>query len=98
MPDKCRFLITFDVNPDNIPKFENLLTSVQADLPKVEGCLNVDIFRHEGPAANRFTLLETWASKSLHQAHVARMQDSGQWANIEEMLAEPPAGHYLLAF
>ena len=98
MPDKCQFLITFEVNPDSIPSFEDMLASVQTGLPKIEGCQSVNIFRHEDPANNKFTLLETWVSKPLHQAHVSRMQETGQWAEIEEMLVSPPTGHYLLAF
>ena len=98
MPDNCQFLITFEVTPDNLAAFEDMLATVQTELPKTEGCQSVDIFRHEDPAENKFTLLETWASKPNHQAHVSRMQETGQWAGIEEMLATPPRGHYLLAF
>lgn len=97
MPNKCRFLITFEVNPNSIPSFENMLGTVQTELPKIEGCQNVAVFRHED-AKNKFTLLETWASIPLHQSHVARLQESGQWADIEEMLTSPPTGHYLFEF
>ncbi len=98
MPRIIQFLITFDVKPDRTPDFEALLSSVKTDLPKIEGCKGVRIFRHDEAAPNSFTLLETWDAKSLHQAHVTRLQDKGDWATIEAMLTTPPQGHYLHAF
>ncbi len=96
MPDKCQFLITFEVNQNSISSFEDMLGSVQTELPKVEGCQNVNIFRHDDPESNKFTLFETWDSKPLHQDHVVQMQESGQWAKIEKMLNRQPTGCYLL--
>ncbi len=98
MPKTIQFLITFDVKPDRTLDFIAMPTSVQTDLPKVEGCKDVRIFRHDEAAPNSFTLLETWDTKPLHQAHVARLQDKGDWATIEAMLVAPPQGHYLRAF
>jgi len=98
MPDKCQFLITFEVNQNSISSFEDMLGSVKIELPKVAGCQNVNIFRHDGPENNKFTLFETWDSKALHQDHVLRMQETGQWAEIEKMLTRQPTGCYLLTF
>ncbi len=97
MPDKCYFLITFEVKPNSIPNFEDTLGSVQTELPKIKGCQSVIVFRHDN-AANKFTLLEAWDSKPLHQAHLAQMQENGQWADLEEMLLRQPTGNYLLTF
>lgn len=57
----------------------------------------VRIFRHNEAAPNNFNLLETWDTKPLHQAHVARLQASGDWATIEAM-SHPAQGHYLHTF
>ena len=97
MPKPIQFLITFMVKPDRMSDFETMLATVKSDLPNVDGCQTVRIFQHDGAPQNSFTLLETWDNKSLHQAHVARMQSSGDWALIEQMLAAPPNGHYLRA-
>jgi len=98
MPNAIEFIITFDVKPDRTADFNALLASVQTDLPKIEGCKGVRIFRHAEAEQPTFTLLESWDDKSLHQAHVARLQESGDWDTIETMLAAPPNGHYMQAF
>jgi len=98
MPNTTQFLITFAVKPDRIPDFAAMLATVKTDLPNVDGCQSVRIFQHDTDAQDCFTLLETWDDKSLHQAHVARLQESGDWDTIEAMLATPPNGHYMQAF
>lgn len=97
MSNATQFLITFVVKPTKISDFKAMLATVKADLPKVDGCQNLHIFQHENGAQDTYTLLETWDNNTLHQAHTARLQASGDWAVIEEMLSEPPNGAYMQA-
>jgi len=97
MPNATQFLITFVLKPDRISDFQTMLATVKTDLPNVDGCQSVRIFQHDADAQNTFTLLETWDTKLLHQAHVARLQESGDWDAIDAMLATPPNGHYMQA-
>lgn len=98
MPKSTKYLITFIVKPEELHTFETLLKSVKINLPKVDGCNDVQVYCHPEEAPGTFTLLETWDNKSLHQAHIESLQASGEWRKIEKMLASPPNGRYLHEF
>lgn len=98
MSNLIHFLITFEIKPNATIAFETMLTALKVELPNVEGCQGLRIFKHDEEAQSVFTLLETWDDKSLHQAHVTYLQDSGDWEKIEAMLVATPTGQYLQAF
>lgn len=98
MPNSIHFLITFEVKPNATIAFETMLTALKMELPNVEGCQSLRIFKHDEEAQSVFTLLETWDEKSLHQAHLTHLQDAGDWEKIEAMLVVAPTGQYLQAF
>ncbi|WP_259780874.1 putative quinol monooxygenase [Aestuariispira ectoiniformans] len=89
--------VVFDVLPSSREAFIGLLESVQADLPTVPGCLGVRIFAHDD-TPNRFTLIEEWDDRDLHQTHINGMVKSGAWTKIEAMLSQPPESQYLTPF
>jgi quinol monooxygenase YgiN len=81
--------VTFQPKPEHLAAFAELMDSVKNELPKVEGCLNLRILRQDqGPTT--FLLIEDWQSAELHDAQIARLVASGDWAAIEAMLRCPP--------
>ena len=97
MTENQTFLITFRAKEDQLEAFEVLLKSVKEELPAVEGCNGVSVFRHseDGTA---FTLVEDWSCKACHEAHVDGLVASGAWEQIEALLLEAPNGRYLTRF
>lgn len=86
-------LITFNVRPESLASFTDLMKTVKAALPTVPGCQAVKIFND---ASNPlvFTLVETWDSAEIHGKHVQGLQDSGQWAAIAAQLSRDPVSAY----
>lgn len=96
MTDPYLLAVTFQPKPEQLAAFTELMHSVKTELPKVEGCLNLRILRHEGAPA-RFLLIEDWQSADLHDAQIARLVESGDWAAIEAMLDCAPVTEVLSA-
>lgn len=89
-----QIIITFQVHADKLTAFKKILDEVKDSLPKIRGCLGLEIF--EGYEPNSFfTLIETWESQSLHQQHVQNLIQSGAWDNLKAHLTdEPLSGYY----
>lgn len=90
---KMNVIISFDVKNGNEEKFLEVLASVKESLPKVSGCHDVEIFSDESDSS-KFTLVETWDSKAAHQAHINKVVESGDWAEIEGLLKVQPSSSY----
>jgi quinol monooxygenase YgiN len=87
-------IITFTARPEQRAAFAELLAKVQEQLPQIPGCKSVRTFNSAGDPCV-FTLLETWESEELHQAHIERVVSSGAWNHIASHLArEPVSGYY----
>lgn len=87
------FIINFNVNPNNISQFGQIMQSVLTDLPKINGCNGVQIFQNASQE-NNFTLVENWQSEQTHQSHIQNLTSNGEWDKIAELLAAEPVGHY----
>jgi len=73
--------------------FQAIMEAVKTDLPQVPGCLAVSVMQSiEDPC--RFTLVETWADRNSHQAHIERLTADGTWAGIESHLEDQPGSGY----
>ena len=86
-------IIRFQARPERLDDFAQLLDQVKLNLPKVDGCRAARVFRHEDQPGG-FTLLETWASRAQHEAHLAHVVASGRWAEVLTHLAADPVSHY----
>ncbi len=88
-------VVNFETKPENVDAFTKILESVKTDLPNVEGCVSVNIFKSSS-ANNQFTLLEVWKSKALHQAHIDNLSENGTWDTIASHLLKDPTSDYFL--
>jgi len=70
-----------------------ILESVKTELPKVKGCIGVNIFQ-SSIMTNKFTLVETWEAKELHQANLDNLSNNGTWNIIASHLAKDPSSDY----
>ena len=86
-------IISFEVKAKKVAEFTKILESVKTDLPKVEGCISVNIFKSSS-VSNKFTLVETWETKELHQAHIGRLSKNGTWDMIASHLSKDPESDY----
>ncbi len=86
-------IITFVAKKEKIDEFNDMMNSVKTDLPKVDGCRAVVVFR-SSTDANKFTLVETWESKELHQAHLDKLTTDGTWDMIASQLSNEPESDY----
>ena len=87
------FIIHYRTKPALTEGFAEALPSVARELRAVEGCEEFRVFRSE-VEPDRFTLVERWASKALHDAHMERVKASGRWQQLLDQLAEPPTAGY----
>ncbi|MCG8381030.1 MAG: antibiotic biosynthesis monooxygenase [Gammaproteobacteria bacterium] len=88
-------IVRFEVKPEKVAEFTTILESVKADLPKVRGCVGVNIFRNSS-ASNKFTLVETWENEKLHQDHIAKLSNDGTWDMIVSHLSKDPESDYFI--
>jgi quinol monooxygenase YgiN len=89
-----KVIVRFNVKSSKLDDFTQIMENVKLDLPNVEGCHDVKIYKGSANA-NLFTLVETWKSKQLHQKHIAKLTADGVWRFISEHLsAEPESDYY----
>ena len=88
-----KFIISFEVNNNDLSKFEEILNSVKSELPKVNGCLGVSIYKSSA-SLNEFTLVETWKTKEDHEKHVDHLVKEGSWETISKLLLSSPKSDY----
>ena len=86
-------IVSFDVKMKKIGEFTKILDSVKINLPKVEGCICVNIFKCSS-VPNKFTLVETWETKELHQTHISKLSKDGSWDMIASHLSKDPESDY----
>ncbi|MBT0961034.1 putative quinol monooxygenase [Denitromonas iodatirespirans] len=89
-------IITFTAKPEKLAAFTDILQSVKTELPKVDGCIAVDVFNDTANPCV-FTLVETWQSESAHKAHIEGVVSSGGWSHIASHLACDPSSSYFKA-
>ncbi|MBL1277547.1 MAG: antibiotic biosynthesis monooxygenase [Ectothiorhodospiraceae bacterium] len=89
-------IVNFNVKSDKAAEFVSILNNVKSELPKVEGCLGVKIFRNTS-LMNKFTLVETWESKQHHQNHLSTLTEDGTWEFISSHLSIDPESSYFEA-
>ncbi|WP_395831579.1 putative quinol monooxygenase [Elstera sp.] len=86
-------IITFKSKPEKLVAFTEILDGVKTDLPKVDGCISVNIYNADlDPCV--FTLVETWRSESDHKKHIEGVVSSGGWSHIASHLACDPSSGY----
>ena len=86
-------IVNFKVKMEKVAEFTKILDSVKTDLPKVKGCISVNIFKNTS-TANKFTLVETWETKELHQTHIDKLAKNGAWDVIALHLSKDPESGY----
>ncbi len=86
-------IITFVAKKEKIDEFNTIMNSVKTDLPKVNGCRAVAVFR-SSTDESKFTLVETWESKELHQDHLDKLTTDGTWDMIASQLSNEPESDY----
>ena len=91
--DPINVIITFEAKPERASAFAELMQQVKQSLPSADGCRGVQLFGH-GDNDCMFTLVESWESRSKHQAHIAGVVSSGAWDTMEAELAGPPLSCY----
>jgi len=86
-------IVNFEVKEDKITGFTKILEGVKSELPKVNGCIGVNIFQSSS-MTNKFTLVETWETKELHQANLDNLSKNGTWDTIASHLSKDPSSDY----
>jgi len=90
-------IVNFETKEDKVSDFSKILENVKIELPKVEGCLGVNIFQSSS-MANQFTLVERWETKELHQANLDKLVKNGTWDTIASHLSKEPDSDYFIQF
>ena len=86
-------IVSFESKEDKVNDFVKILEGVKTELPKVNGCIGVNVF-HSASMTNKFTLVETWESKELHQANLDNLSKDGTWDTIASHLSKDPSSDY----
>ena len=90
-------IIYFEAKSEFSLDFANLMQKVKVDLPEVEGCLGIEVYR-DCENLNRFTLVEKWDNKTIHEKHLIELRKSGAWDSIVSMLVREPESSYFNRF
>ena len=90
-------IVHLSVRAEALPDFEAFMQDIDTLMQDVPGFLSITVYRNKAKPGE-FTLVELWRSEADHQAHIARISESGELARFGEMLAAPPAGGYFSAF
>jgi quinol monooxygenase YgiN len=86
-------IIVFHVAEDRLQDFLPIMTGINEGMASEEGFQSAVVYRDaDNPLS--FTLIETWESRALHEAHYDRIVASGDWENIKGMLTETPVLRY----
>jgi len=88
-------IVSFEAKKEKIDEFNKIMSSVKTDLPKVNGCISVNIF-NSSTNEYKFTLVETWESKELHQTHIDKLLKDGTWDMIASHLSKDPKSDYFI--
>ena len=88
-------IVNFETKEEKTADFKKILESVKIELPKVNGCMGVDIFENSS-IATQFTLVETWENKELHQANLENLANDGTWDTIASHLSKGPKSDYFI--
>lgn len=86
-------IVDFQVKPDMLTAFGQLLLSVSHTLPGKGGCEELRVLSGAEDSC-AMTLIEVWQSKAHHQAHVEGIVASGEWDAILSHLSEAPRAAY----
>ena len=88
---------TFQIKPDKINSFLEIMKEVKKALPQVEGCKTVQILQSK---SDKYTmmLIESWESIEAHKVHIKNVIDSGDWEYILSHLSEEPVSQYYYEF
>jgi len=86
-------IITFEAKPERASAFAQLMQQVKQSLPSADGCRGVRLYGH-GDNVCMFTLVESWESRSKHEAHIAGVMSSGAWDTMAAELAGAPVSSY----
>ncbi len=90
-----KFIISFETKMEKVTDFIKILENVKIDLPKVKGCIGVNIFK-SSLDRNKFTLVETWETEKLHKAHIDNLSKNGTWDIIaSHLLKDPESGYFI---
>ncbi len=89
------FIISFEAKAKRVADFIKILESVKTDLPKVKGCISVDIFKSSS-ANNKFTLVETWDTEESHKINISNLSKDGTWDIIASHLSKDPESGYFI--
>jgi len=90
-------IVSFETKEEKVFDFSKILENVKTDLPKVEGCLGVNVYQNSS-ILNQFTLVETWESKELHQINLDKLAKNGTWDTIASHLSKEPESDYFIQF
>ncbi len=91
--DPINVIITFEAKPERASAFAELMSQVKHSLPSADGCRGVQLFgRSDNDCV--FTLVESWASRGHHQAHIAGAVASGAWDALAGELVRAPVSCY----
>jgi len=86
-------IVHFKVKKDKQAEFSNIMDSVKIDLPSIDGCINVSIYKNMTKPQN-YTLVETWGSRERHEQYVNDLIESGSWGDISALLEKEPLSDY----
>jgi quinol monooxygenase YgiN len=88
-----KVVVQFNALPGSRETFESIMRSVAKDLPSVVGCQGVQVLQNSEDTC-RFTLVEAWDSKEIHQSHIDVLIADGTWAAIADHLNDDPVSGY----
>ncbi len=86
-------IITLKAKKSRLAAFTEIMMQVKTDLPAIEGCKSVRIFKNTRNPCT-FSLIETWDSEERHKSHLKEFTRSGGWEHMSLHLTSDPVMSY----
>lgn len=89
-------IISFHVKEECKEDFREFLKKLKTTLPQQTGCHSIEVYS-DSSSERRFTLVEAWTSKEVHQSYFEKLVASGDWDRIKSQQSEDPVAGYFTA-
>lgn len=90
-------IIHFDVKAERMADFMPIMRDINQLMAGEKGFISAQVFQ-DNANPHRITLIEAWESEALHRAHFDHINESGDWANVLEMMNSAPDMAYTRRF
>ena len=86
---QMRLFVSFNVKPESIDVFLQVMQQAKTELAKVPGCQAVELIQ-SADNTSKIILSEVWESKAIHDQYAAKMAETSSMDGLSPLLNGAP--------